>query len=317
LLKGKDLQKAYDVIKSEIRRTPVISEEKINSETGNIIFLKLENLQKTGAFKIRGVLNKINSLSEKEKEKGVICASSGSHGIAVSYVSKIYGIKSKVIVPEITPEIKINKLRNFSEVKVYGESYYESYLYARKIAEENNLTFIHGFDDPFIIAGQGTVGMEIFEQVKDFDFIIAPIGGGGLISGLLVARNFFFPDVKVIGVQAEGAPSMFISWKEKRICELSDVKTIAEGIAVKKPGELNFSIVKKYIDDIVLVSDEEIKESLKFFYGKIGIGAETAGVASFAAVLFDKLSVNGKKIVCVVSGGNISSSDLFNLTGIK
>lgn len=317
MIKGKDIQKVYEIIKDEIYQTPVISNEKINSKTGNTIFLKLENLQKTGAFKIRGVLNKINSLSEKEKKKGVICASSGSHGIAVSYVSKIYEIKSKVVVPEITPEIKINKLRNFGEVEIFGKSYYESYLYARKIAEENNLTFIHGFDDLHIIAGQGTVGIEIFNQLKDFDYIVAPVGGGGLIAGMLIVRNFFFPDVKIIGVQAEGAPSMFISWKEKRLCELSDVKTIAEGIAVKRPGELNFSIVKKYIDDILLVSDDEIKESLKFLYGKTGIVAETAGVVSFAAVLFDKLNVRNKKIVCVISGGNISSSGLFNFTGIK
>lgn len=153
--------------------------------------------------------------------------------------------------------------------------------------------------------------------MKDFDYIVAPVGGGGLIAGMLIVRNFFFPDVKIIGVQAEGAPSMFISWKEKRLCELSDVKTIAEGIAVKRPGELNFSIVKKYIDDILLVSDDEIKESLKFLYGKTGIVAETAGVVSFAAVLFDKLNVRNKKIVCVISGGNISSSGLFNFTGIK
>jgi len=150
--------------------------------------------------------------------------------------------------------------------------------------------------------------------LKDFDYIVVSVGGGGLIAGMLIVRNFFFPDVKIVGVQAEGAPSMFISWKEKRLCELSDVKTIAEGIAVKKPGELNFSIVKKYIDDILLVSDNEIKE---ISYGKIGIVAETAGVASFAAVLFDKLNVRNKKIACVISGGNISSSVLFNFTGIK
>lgn len=315
MIKGKDIKKAQEIVNDKVYFTPVISNEKINEKTGNTIFFKLENLQKTGAFKIRGVLNKILSLGEKEKEKGVICASSGSHGIAVSYVSKSYGIKAKVIVPEITPALKIKKLKELGEVEVYGESYYESYLYAGKIAQEQKLTFIHGFDDPFIIAGQGTIGLEIFQQVKDIDFIVAPIGGGGLISGLLITRNYFSPKVKIIGVQAEGAPSMFISWREKKLCELSDIKTIAEGIAVKRPGELNFSIVKKFIDNIVLVSDNEIIESLRVLFLNTNIVAETAGASSFASILFNKLNVKDKKIVCVITGGNISKEDFLKYTG--
>jgi len=314
IIKEIDIKKAYEVISDKIYLTPIVSYEKINTQIGNNIFFKLENLQKTGAFKIRGVFNKINSLNKEEKERGVICASSGSHGIAVATVAKIYGIYSKVIVPEITPSIKIEKLKKLGEVEIYGKSYFESYVYAKKISEENNITFIHGFDDPLIIAGQGTVGIEIIKQVEDVDIIVAPIGGGGLIAGLLIARKSFFPSVKIIGVQAEGSPSMFISLNERKLCELKEIKTIAEGIAVKKPGELNFSIVNKYIDDIVLVNDNEIIEGLCFLSKYTDIVPETAGVVSFSAVLFNKLNIKNKKIVCIISGGNISKEDFLKYT---
>ena len=317
IIKEIDIKKAYEVISDKIYLTPIISYAKINTQIGNNIFFKLENLQKTGAFKIRGVFNKINSLNKDEKARGVICASSGSHGIAVATVAKIYGIYSKVIVPEITPSIKIEKLKKLGEVEIYGKSYFESYVYAKKISEENNITFIHGFDDPLIIAGQGTVGIEIIKQVENVDIIVAPIGGGGLIAGLLIARKSFFPSVKIIGVQAEGAPSMFISLNERKLCELKEIKTIAEGIAVKKPGELNFSIVNKYIDDIVLVNDNEIIEGLCFLSKYIDIVPETAGVASFTAVLFNKLNIKNKKIVCIISGGNISKEDFLKYTEEK
>ena len=302
-----DIRKAYGIVRDKVYRTPVITNESFNKKTGNEVFLKLENFQKTGAFKIRGVVNKVKSLSEKQKEKGIICATSGNHGLGVGLVSYWERINAIVIVPEITPENKIEKLKHYVNVEIKGESYFESYLYAREKAKKEGLTFIHGFDDPYIIAGQGTVALEIFEDVPDVDCIIAPIGGGGLIAGLLIAGKSLNSKLKVIGVQAKGAPSMFQSWEQGSVVELPEVKTVAEGIAVKKPGELNFEIVNKFIDDIVLVDDEEIKEGMKFLFNECKIVAEGAGASSIAAVRGGKIKDKNKKIVCIITGGNISA----------
>ncbi|MDD3725878.1 MAG: threonine/serine dehydratase [Candidatus Ratteibacteria bacterium] len=306
----KDVLKAKDVIRNKIYRTPLITNEELNGKTDNTVFLKLENLQRTGAFKIRGVINKIHSLSDKEKARGIICASSGNHGLGVVYIAHQEGFKATIVVPEITPYEKVEKIKEKASVIIRGKDYIESYHYALKKAEKDGLTFIHGFDDPYIIAGQGTVALEIFQDISDINYIVVPIGGGGLIAGTLIVVKTLRPEVMVVGVQAEGAPSMYQSWKKGKICELSEVDTLAEGIAVRKPGELNFSIVKKFIDDIVLVSDDEIFEGVNVLLRDIKVVSEPAGVVGLSAVLSRKLRIKNKKIVCIITGGNISEKYL-------
>ncbi|MCX7705109.1 MAG: pyridoxal-phosphate dependent enzyme [bacterium] len=305
-----EIQKAYETIRDKIFMTPVVLHENFNVSNNNKVFLKLENLQKTGAFKIRGVINKISSLSIKEKENGLICATSGNHGFGVAYVCNMEGIKALVVVPENTPESKVQHLKRFADVEVRGKTYLESFYYAREIGKEKKMTFIHGFDDPYIIAGQGTIAIEIIQQIPDIDCIIAPIGGGGLVAGILTYVKNVKPGIKVIGVQAQGAGSMYWSWKKGRIIELERINTIAEGIAVKKPGELTFSIVQRYVDDIVLVSDEEIKNGVQFLFDEFKIVSEFAGAVAISAILAGKIKIQSKKIVCIVSGGNISLKEL-------
>lgn len=306
MVNTKDVFEARNIIKKEIYRTPVITNEEINRKTGNDVFFKLENLQKTGAFKIRGVLNKIFHLSDEERNKGLICASSGNHGLGVSYVANKMRLKATIVIPEITPVEKVNKLKKFSNVLIFGKNYLESYNYALKEAKRNNLTFIHPFDDPFIIAGQGTISLEILEDIPDVDYIIVPIGGGGLASGILTTIKNLKADIKVIGVQSEGAPSMYKSWKKGKIVEIKEINTLAEGIAVGKPGELTFNIVKKFIDDIVLVNDDEILEGMKTLFKEVKIIGELAGVVSFSAIWNGKIKLKNKKICCIITGGNFS-----------
>lgn len=310
-----DIQKARVTIAGKVYRTPLVNSEKLTPENGSNLFLKLENLQRSGAFKIRGVINKINHLTDTEKKIGVICATSGNHGLGVAWVAKEAGIKATVVVPEITPNSKIDKLRTLTQVEVYGESYLESYHYALEKARKNGLTFIHGFDDPHIIAGQATIALEIIEEIPDVSLIVAPIGGGGLISGILIATKIIRPGIKIIGVQAEGAPSMYLSWKQNRVVQLPEVRTFANGIAVKKPGRLNFTIITEFIDDIVLVKDAEIKVAQKKMFGELKMVVEGAGAASLAAVMNGKIRIGNKKTVCVISGGNVSTEELAEITG--
>ncbi len=302
----KDIRNAYRKIKKDIYPTPVLTRDFVNRQYGNRITLKLENLQRSGAFKIRGVLNKIGSLTRRDRDKGIICATSGNHGLGVAYVSHWENLKASVIVPESTPEHKIARLKKLAAVTVTGQTFLESYRYAIKKAEEENLTFIHPFADPLIIAGQGTIGLEVMEQVPDADCVVVPIGGGGLIAGILTAIKEQKPSVKVIGVQAEGAAAVFSAWKSGRVKELKKINTIAEGIAVKKTEEINLSIISKYIDDIVLVNDDDIRFAMKTAFDEYKVVVETAGVASLAAVIRGKTGLLGRKIVSVITGGNIS-----------
>lgn len=302
----KDVRKAYESIKGKIYRTPVLTRDFVNSAYGNEITLKLENLQRSGAFKIRGVFNKIGSLTEKERQNGIICATSGNHGLGVAYISHWEKLKALVVIPKNTPEYKVDRLKKLARVEIKGDSFLESYHYAIKKAEKENLTFIHPFADPLIIAGQGTIALELIEQVPDMDCIVAPIGGGGLISGLLIAIKEIRPRIKVIGVQAQGAASMYISWKAGKIKSLKTIDTIAEGIAVKKTEKINLEIIKKYVDDIVLVEDDDIRFAMKTLFDEYKVVGETAGVAALAAILRGKTGLKGQKIVSVITGGNLS-----------
>ena len=315
MITSQEIEKARERISPFIWRTPLVESEILSQKSGRRIFLKLENLQKTGAFKIRGVLNKVLPLASKERISGFICATSGSHGLAVALAAELTGKKAVVVIPEVTPEIKIRRLRQKAKVKIYGQSCQESFHYAQTLAEREKLTFIPGFDDREIICGQGTVALEILEDLPDTSCLVVPIGGGGLAAGILAFVKEKYPRVKVIGVQSSGARAMYLSWKKGYICEIPRVHTIAEGIAVKKPGQLTLEIISRLIDDIVLVTESEIKRGLLSLLEEGRIFAEPAGAVSLAAVLAGKAGNQGKKTVCLVTGGNVELSTLCKLKG--
>ncbi len=300
------LEMIYDaqrVLRDVARSTPLFSAPKI----GENIYIKAENLQLTGSFKLRGAYYKINSLSDEEKKKGVVACSAGNHAQGVALSASKAGIKSIICMPEGAPLSKVEATKNYgAEVILVPGVYDDAYSKAVELVEKNGYTFAHPFDDERVVAGQGTIGIEILNQLPETDVVIVPIGGGGLISGISYAIKAIKPECRVIGVQAEGAPSMYVSRKNNGITQLDSVSTIADGIAVKKPGNLTFELTQKYVDEIVTVSEDEIATAiLKLMEGQKTV-AEGAGATSVAAVMFNKIkNVEGKNIVCVVSGGNI------------
>lgn len=270
------------------------------------VYLKTENLQVTGSFKVRGAYCKIAQLTAEEKSKGVIACSAGNHAQGVALAAKKEGISSMICLPDVAPISKIEATKKYgAEIVRVNGVYDDAFHRALELQKETGRTFIHPFNDVDVIAGQGTIGLEILEQLHDVDAIIVPVGGGGLISGVAFAVKSLNPKVKVYGVQASGASSMIHSLSAEHPKELRVVSTIADGIAVKKPGDLTFSICQKYVDDIVTVSDDEISTAILTLIESQKVITEGAGAVSVAAVLFQKLPLQGKKVVCILSGGNI------------
>lgn len=295
---------AKHVLKEVLRPTQVISAPKINPK-GNV-FLKTENLQITGSFKVRGAYYKISQLTEEEKSHGVIACSAGNHAQGVALAAQKNGIKAVICLPDGAPISKVEATKSYgAEICLVEGVYDDAYNKAIQLKEENNYTFIHPFDDENVIAGQGTIGLELIEQVPDLDAVVVPVGGGGLISGVAFALKSLNPNIKVYGVQASGAPSMVESLAENKIKCLDSVSTIADGIKVKEPGEHTFEYCKKYVDDIVTVTDDEVSSAILALIEQHKMIAEGAGAVSVAAVMFDKIPVEGKNVVCLVSGGNI------------
>ena len=295
---------AKHVLKEVLRPTQVISAPKINPK-GNV-FLKTENLQITGSFKVRGAYYKISQLTEEEKSHGVIACSAGNHAQGVALAAQKNGIKAVICLPDGAPISKVEATRSYgAEICLVEGVYDDAYNKAIQLKEENNYTFIHPFDDENVIAGQGTIGLELIEQVPDLDAVVVPVGGGGLISGVAFALKSLNPNIKVYGVQASGAPSMVESLAENKIKCLDSVSTIADGIKVKEPGEHTFEYCKKYVDDIITVTDDEVSSAILALIEQHKMIAEGAGAVSVAAVMFDKIPVEGKNVVCLVSGGNI------------
>lgn len=275
------------------------------------VYLKPENLQHTGSFKLRGAYYKISQLSEEEKAKGVIACSAGNHAQGVALGAAHAGIKALICLPAGAPISKIEATKALgAEVCLVPGVYDDAYAKAIELQQEHGYTFVHPFDDPLVIAGQGTIGLEIIREMPDVDAVVVPIGGGGLISGVAFALKTLKPDVKVYGVQAEGAPSMFNSINKDELIRLDNVSTIADGIAVKEPGINTYEMVKKYVDEVVTVSDDEIAAAILYLIEKQKLVSEGAGAVPMAAVLFDKIPVKGKKVVCLVSGGNIDVTSL-------
>lgn len=298
---------AHHVLKDAIRETDMIYSPVLSAQTGSEIYLKTENLQITGSFKVRGAYYKISQLSKEEKERGVIACSAGNHAQGVALASKKFGIKSIICMPDGAPISKVEATKSYgAQVVLVPGVYDDAHNEAERLKNELGYTFIHPFDDDDVIAGQGTIGLEILDQLKDVDVIVSPIGGGGLVSGIAFAVKSLNPNVKVYGVQASGAPSMLNSYNSGKIEKLQSVSTIADGIAVKEPGTTTFDICKKYVDGIVSVSDDQVSASILALIEKQKMIAEGAGAVALAAVMFNKIpDVQGKKVVCLVSGGNI------------
>lgn len=301
------LDKVYHAaytLKNIIRDTAVIKSPDINPESD--VYLKTENLQITGSFKVRGAYYKISQLNNEEKSKGVIACSAGNHAQGVALAATANKIKSLICLPDGAPISKVEATKKYgAEICLVKGVYDDAYAKAMELKEEMGYTFIHPFDDIDVIAGQGTIGLEILDQLPDVDAVIVPIGGGGLISGIAFAIKSLKPECKVYGVQSEGAPSMYNSLRKEHICNLKHVKTIADGIAVKTPGDHTFEICSKYVDEIVTVSDDEVASAILALMEQQKLVAEGAGAVSVAAAMFNKVDIKGKKVCCVVSGGNI------------
>ena len=300
---------AQTVLKSIIRETNVVRAHGIAPDCK--LYLKPENLQFTGSFKVRGAAYKIAMLSEEEKKKGVIACSAGNHAQGVALAATKNGIRSLICLPDTAPISKVEATKGFgAEVCLVEGCYDDAYQKALELKESDGYTFVHPFDDENVIAGQGTVALEILNDLDDIDAIVVPIGGGGLIAGVAYTVKQIKPEVKVYGVQVSGAPSMYNSIKDGEIECLGSVSTIADGIAVKKPGENTFALVKEYVDDIALVSDDEVSSAILALIEKQKMIAEGAGAAAVAAVMFDKFDLKGKRVVAIVSGGNIDVTSL-------
>ena len=292
------------VLKDVVRKTTLVKAPKLNSECE--VYLKTENLQVTGSFKVRGAGYMISQLTDEEKAKGVIACSAGNHAQGVALAAQKYDIKSVICLPDGAPISKVEATKSFgAEVVMVKGVYDDAYKRALELRDEMGYTFVHPFDDENVIAGQGTIGIEILDEVKDLDAIVVPIGGGGLISGIAYAAKHLKPEIKIYGVQAQGAPSMFNSVNEGKRIRLGGVSTIADGIAVKEPGINTFDLCSKYVDEIVTVTEGEISSAILALIEQHKMIAEGAGAVSVAAVMFNKLPVKGKKVACVVSGGNI------------
>lgn len=289
-------------------QTPVMHASKIQEN----LYLKAENLQETGAFKLRGAYNKISCLTEEEASHGVVACSAGNHAQGIALSASRRGIRSVICMPASAPLAKVESTRAYGgEVVLVPGVYDDAAAEAERLSREEHLTFAHPFNDPYVIAGQGTIGLEILDQMPEVDVVVAAIGGGGLISGIACAVKSLKPSCKVYGVQAANAASMYDSLRAGHIVTLGSASTIADGIAVKTPGELTFAMVQRYVDGVVTVSEDEIAAAMLTLIEKQKTVAEGAGASTVAAVLFNKLGdLTGKKICCVVSGGNIDVGTL-------
>ncbi|MDD4367124.1 MAG: threonine ammonia-lyase [Eubacteriales bacterium] len=290
--------------KNTVRKTDLIPATGLDSDCR--LYLKAENLQLTGSFKLRGAYYKISSLSKEEKEKGVVACSAGNHAQGVALAAQRSGIKATIFLPSVAPISKVEATKKYgAETKIIDGVYDDAYEAAVEYQKETGAVFIHPFEDEQVIAGQGTIGLELIDQLQDMDAVVVPIGGGGLISGISFVIKKLNPKCKVYGVQAEGASSMCRSMHENSKCSVSCVSTFADGIAVKSPGQMTYDFCKENVDDVVTVSDDEIATAILALMEKEKLVAEGAGAVAVAAIMFGKLPVKNKKVCAIVSGGNI------------
>jgi len=309
MLTFKDIEAAYHILQPVVKHTRLEKSKTFTSLLKTNVYLKEENLQTTGSFKIRGAYNKIHHLTDKEKKQGVVCASAGNHAQGVAHASTLMGVQSTVYMPLYTSPVKIIATKSYgATVVLEGATYDDAAIAATQYAEKQKMTFVHAFNDEGVIAGQGTIGIEIYQDLPTVDVVVVPIGGGGLISGIALAVKSLKPRVKIIGVEAEGAQSMKLSLEQHKIVPLKSIMTIADGIAVKTPKDLTFALAKHYVDKVVTVNDEEIANALYLLLQRTKLVVEPAGAVALAALLSKKISFPGKNVVAILSGGNINLS---------
>lgn len=302
----KEIQAAQQMIGDAIDLTPCKYSGFLSRLTGAEIHLKLENLQKTGSFKLRGALTKLGSLTPEERQRGVIAASAGNHAQGVARAARRLGIHATILMPEPTPITKVEATKFAgAEVVLQGDTFDDAMDIARRLARERKLTMIHPFDDPAVIAGQGTIGLEMLQQLPGLGAVVVPVGGGGLISGIAIALKELRATIRVIGVQSDQAASAALSRQAGQVMPLTAIKTIADGIAVKRVGDLTFAVMERYVDDLVTVSDDDIAAAILIYMERIRIMVEGAGAASLAALVSRKVALKGVCTGVVVSGGNI------------
>ena len=313
-MKLQDFTTAREHLQKVLLPTHLIYSPIFSEESGNQIYIKPENLQKTGAFKIRGAYNKINKLTEEEKKRGVIASSAGNHAQGVAYAARELGIKAVIVMPKTTQLIKVQSTKKYgAEVVLYGDVYDDAYQKAKELEAQEGYVFVHPFDDIDVLEGQGTIALEILEEMPDAEVIVVPIGGGGLISGIAAAAKMIKPDIKIIGVEPSGAASATEALKKNKVVTLPEANTIADGTAVKRIGDLTFNCIKQYVDEVVTVDDYELTEAFLLLAEKHKIIAENSGILPLAAL--KKLSERGKKVVPVVSGGNIDVLMISSMIG--
>jgi len=307
-----DIQAARGLVQKHLLRTPLVYSPEFSAASGNQVYFKLECFQRTHAFKARGALNKVASLSQEEKECGVIAASSGNHALGVAYASRLLGIQASVVMPVRAPATKVEQAKAFgATVILHGETYDDALAHARLLAQEGGKVILPSFDDLKVIAGQGTIALEVLEDLPDVALFLGPIGGGGLVSGLSVALDELKHPARVVGVEAEGAPCMLASLQAGERLKLPKIKTIADGIAVQQPGVLNFDFVRRYGVEVLTVSDDQIFMGMVRMLGEMRLAVEPAAAAAPAALLFDdRLIGKGLNVCCIISGGNISQAML-------
>ncbi|MCL2341567.1 MAG: threonine ammonia-lyase [Firmicutes bacterium] len=308
-LKLEDIEKAAIRLEEVIHETPLERSNTFSKMSKSDLYLKYENQQKTGSFKIRGAYNKIATLMETEKPKAVIASSAGNHAQGVAFAASTLGMKATIVMPRSTPIAKIAATEEYgAEVVLHGNCYDEAYAKANEISKQTGAVFIHPFNDVDVMAGQATIGLEILRSLPTVDVVCVPAGGGGILAGVACCLKSINPRIKVIGVQAEGAPAICNSFKDKKLCFTDYVQTIADGIAVKEPGNLTVELINKYVDEIVTVSDNEIASTILLLLERTKQVVEPAGAVTLAAAINRKFDIKGKKVACILSGGNIDVS---------
>ncbi len=307
-----DIWEAYKLLKPRLHHTPLTASRTLRDITGAAMYLKAENMQRSGSFKVRGASYKLSRLSEEEYSRGVITASAGNHAQGVAIAAAQYNIPCTIVMPETAPLAKVTATQGYgAEVVLHGFTYDDAYQYCLELQQESGATFIHAFDDPDIIAGQGTLGLEMLSDLPDADALVVPIGGGGLIAGIAIAARALRPNIKILGVQAAGAAGCRVSLDAGELRTLPSITTIADGIAVKRPGALTFPIIQHLVDDVVLVNDETIISAVLLLMERSKMLVEGAGAAGVAAMLSGAIKLEGKKVLVPLTGGNID----INLVG--
>ncbi len=313
-----DIKDAKETIKDIVKKTDILESAKLSAMTGANVFYKCENLQKTGSFKVRGACNKIANLTDEEKANGVIASSAGNHAQGVALGAKMTGIKATIVMPATAPLAKVTATKGYgAEVVLNGLVYDDAYAKAVELQKETGATFLHPFNDKYVISGQGTIGLEILEQLDGkVDTILCPIGGGGIIAGIAVAAKGINPNIKIVGVQTANIPSMHESMKNGEVTTAFKSTTIADGIAVKTPGDVTFEIINELVDEVIVVEEDEIAQGMLFLMENQKVVAEGAGAVSTAALLSGKyVPQKGENVVCVISGGNVDVNTLYRIIG--